>query len=77
MSLTKCANLVRFFFFVCYMQISMNVGVMTPTTVMREHSALTQWGVTPAPVTLATLEMESAVQVRCCCISEVWTSTCI
>ena len=31
---------------------------------MRMHSALTQWGVTPAPATLATLEMVSTVQVR-------------
>ena len=36
---------------------------MTPTTVMKMHSALTQWGVTPAPATLATLEMDSLVQV--------------
>ena len=62
MSLTKCANLVRFVF-LCYMQISMNVGVMTSTTVMRIHSALTQWVVTPVPATLATLEMDSLVQV--------------
>ena len=45
------------------MQISMNVRLMTPTTVMRMHSALTQWGVTPALVTLDILEMESTVQV--------------
>ena len=41
----------------------MNVGVMTSTTVMRIPSALTQWGVTPVPATLATLEMDSLVQV--------------
>ena len=41
----------------------MSVGVMTPTTVMRMHSALIQRGVTPAPAILATLEMESLVQV--------------
>ena len=63
MSLTKCANLVRYVFFLCSMQISMSVRVMTPTTVKRIHSALTQWGVTPAPATLATLEMDSLVQV--------------
>ena len=45
------------------MQISMSVWLMTPTTVMRMHSALTQRGVTPALVTLVTLEMESTVQV--------------
>ena len=44
-------------------QISMSVRVMTPTTVMRMHSALTQWGVIPAPATLATLEMVLPVQV--------------
>ena len=38
------------------------------------HSALTQREITAAPVTLATLEMVSTVQVRCC-ISEVGTST--
>ena len=37
---------------------------MTPTTAMRGHSVLTQRGVTPAPATLATLEMESTAQVR-------------
>jgi len=41
----------------------MSVGVMTQTTVMRMHSALIQRGVTPAPAILATLEMESLVQV--------------
>ena len=45
------------------MQISMNVRVITLTTVMRMHSALTQMGVSSAPATLATLEMESTVQV--------------
>ena len=57
------------------MQISTSVRVMTPMTVMRMHSALTQRGVTPAPAILVTLEMESTVQVRCC-ISEVGTLTC-
>ena len=47
------------------MQISMNVRLMSPTTVMKMHSALTQWGVTSAPATLATLEMVSTVQVSC------------
>ena len=37
---------------------------MTSTTVMRMHSALTQREVSPALATLATLEMESTVQVR-------------
>ena len=41
----------------------MSVRLMTSTTVMRMHSALTQWGVTPAFVTLVTLEMVSAAQV--------------
>ena len=41
----------------------MNVRVMTSTTVMRMHSALTQREVSPAPATLATLEMGSTVQV--------------
>ena len=44
-------------------QISMNVTMMTLTTVMRMHSAPTQMGVSSAPATLATLEMESTVQV--------------
>ena len=43
------------------MQTSMSV--MNPTTVMRMHSALTQREASPAPATLATLEMESTVQV--------------
>ena len=47
------------------MQISMSVRVMTPTTVMRMHSALTQRGVIPAPAILVTWEMESAVQISC------------
>ena len=37
---------------------------MTWTTAMRMHSALTQREVSPAPATLATLEMVSTVQVR-------------
>ena len=41
----------------------MNVRVMTPTTVTRMHSALTQRGVILALATLATLEMVSTVQV--------------
>ena len=45
--------------FLFYIQISMSARVMTPTTVMRMHSALTQWEVIPAPATLATLEMGS------------------
>ena len=45
------------------MQTSMSVRVMTPTDVMRVHSAPTQRGVIPAPVILATLEMGSTVQV--------------
>ena len=48
----------------CYfIQTLMNVRVMTWTTVMRMHSALTQRGVSPAPVILATLEMVSTAQV--------------
>ena len=46
-----------------FVQISMSVGVMTQTTVMRMHRALTQWGVSPALATQATLEMGSTVQV--------------
>ena len=45
------------------MQMLMSVRVMTPTTVMRMHSALTQWEVSPALVSLATLEMVLPVQV--------------
>ena len=37
---------------------------MTPTTVTRMHSVLTQRGVSLAPATLATLEMVSLAQVR-------------
>ena len=48
-----------------FMQTLMNVRLMTPTTVMRMHSALTLRGVSPALVTLVTLEMESTVQVSC------------
>ena len=54
---TAVAVTTEFIFFV--MQISMNVRVMTPTTAIRMHSALTQWEVSPALATLATLEMES------------------
>ena len=54
---TAVAVTTEFIFFV--MQISMSVGVLTPTTVMRMHSAPTQWEVTPALVTLVTREMES------------------
>ena len=46
------------------MQTLTNVRVMTPTTVMRMHSALTQRGVSAVPATLVTLEMESLVQVH-------------
>ena len=42
----------------------MSVRVMTPTTVMRMHSALTQREVIPAPATLATLETVSTARVR-------------
>ena len=44
------------------MQTSMNVRAIL-TTAMRMQTALTQREVSPAPVTLATLEMESTVQV--------------
>ena len=47
-----------------FMQTSLSVRVMTPTTVMRMHSALTQRGVSAVPATLVTLEMESLVQVQ-------------
>ena len=36
---------------------------MVMTTAMRMQTALTQMEVSPAPATLATLEMESTVQV--------------
>jgi len=45
------------------MQTSASVR-MVMTTVMRMQTALTQREVSPAPVTLATLEMESAAQVN-------------
>jgi len=45
------------------LQTSMSVR-MVMTTVMRMQTALTQREVSPAPVTLATLEMESAAQVN-------------
>ena len=38
---------------------------MVMTTAMRMQTALTQREVSPAPVTLATLEMELTVQVSC------------
>ena len=44
------------------MQTLMSVR-MKRTTVMRMQTAQTQWGVIPAPATLAILEMESTVQV--------------
>ena len=44
------------------MQTSMRVK--TRATVMRMQTALTQWEVSTAPATLATLEMGSTVQVR-------------
>ena len=45
------------------MQMLMSVRLMTTTTVMRNHCALTQREVLPAPATLATLEMVLPVQV--------------
>ena len=45
------------------MQTSMSVR-MVMTIVMRMQTALTQREVSPAPVTLATLEMESSAQVN-------------
>ena len=45
-----------------FMQTLMNVRMMTPTTVMRGHSALTQREVTPAPVTLAWILMSALTQ---------------
>ena len=45
------------------LQISMSMRVMTCTTVMRVQAALTQLGVSLALVTLATLEMDSPLQV--------------
>ena len=45
-----------------HMQISMNVTTMM-TTATRMQTALTQKELSPAHATLATLEMESTVQV--------------
>ena len=45
-------------------QTSMSVRMVT-TTVVRMQTALTQREVSPVPATLATLEMESTVQVSC------------
>ena len=45
------------------MQTSMSVR-MVMTTAMRMQTALTQREVSPAPVTLAMLEMESSAQVN-------------
>ena len=46
------------------MQTSMSVRMVTTTvTVVRMQTALTQREVSPAPATLATLEMESTAQV--------------
>ena len=45
------------------MQTSMSVR-MVMTTVMRMQTALTQRELSPAPGTLATLEMESSAQVN-------------
>ena len=53
---------LQFTMFYPCMQMLMNVRGMK-TTVMRMHSALTQRGDIPALATLATLEMESTVQV--------------
>ena len=55
------------YYFVVYLvvptiQTLMSVR-MRRTTVMRMPTAQTQWGVSPAPATLVTLEMESTVQV--------------
>ena len=44
------------------MQTSMSVR-MVMTTVMRMQTALTQREISPAPITLATLEMETSAQV--------------
>ena len=44
-------------------QTSMSVRMMSSTTVVRMQTALTQREVSPAPATLATLEMESFVLV--------------
>ena len=44
-------------------QTSMNVRMMSSTTAMRMQTALTLGEVSPAPATLATLEMESTAQV--------------
>ena len=50
-----------------FMQTLMSVKVAT--TVMKTRSALTQRGVSPAPATLATLEMAGNAQVEIDCCS--------
>ena len=53
-------------------QTSMSVRMVT-TTVVRMQPALTQREVSPAPATLATLEMESTAQVcYYVCSSVLW-----
>ena len=49
------------FFFV---QTSMSAKLISYTTVMRMHSALTEWGVISASATLATVEMANTAQVE-------------
>ena len=57
------------FCFFCFFQTLMSVKVMTLITVMRMHSALTQWEVSRAPATLAMLEMAGNAQVEIDCCS--------
>ena len=42
----------------------MSAKLISHTTVMGMHSALTQWEVLPAPATLAILEMAKTAQVE-------------
>ena len=51
----------RFECFSVFVQTSMSVKLIS---VMGMHSALTQWGVSPVPAILATLEMANTAQVE-------------
>ena len=44
--------------------MSMSVKLISYTTVMGMHSALTQWGVSTVPAILAILEMANTAQVE-------------
>ena len=50
--------------FSALVQTSMSVKLISYTTVMGMHSAVTQRGVSTVPATLATLEMAKTAQVE-------------